>query len=229
MWKCISCKTSSHSDSLGLAKRIAFLLLHIQNVILSICYFGNSSIKFSPSTSLKHKICFNDFQSTFMLRQKKVLLGPCLTLINIIFLEETSIVNKLRPKKITFYVCCDPDATTWKLDGSPKDCHAKPLCELTPINQYSFHQPNQAQTREMFLFPKCPVWHNENKTHILLSWGCEESFIFCPASSSIKNHKILVWIRGVDATPGVSGRRRSWDKWKYIIVALVDLMVTHDV
>ncbi len=39
--------------------------------------------------------------------------------------------------------CCDPDATTWKLDGSRKDSNAKPLCELTTNKQCSFHQPNQ--------------------------------------------------------------------------------------
>ncbi len=41
--------------------------------------------------------------------------------------------------------CCDPDATTWKLDGSPKDPHAKPLCEPTPNKRCFFHQSNQAQ------------------------------------------------------------------------------------
>ncbi len=65
-----------------------------------------------------------------------------------------------------FPQCCEPDATTWKLDGSPKGSRAKPLWELTPNKQCFFHQPNQAQTCEPFLFPKCPVWHNENKTQI---------------------------------------------------------------
>jgi hypothetical protein len=54
--------------------------------------------------------------------------------------------------------CCDLDVTTRKLDGSPKDSRAKPLCELTPIKQCFFYQHNHAQTREPFLIPKCPLF-----------------------------------------------------------------------
>ncbi len=32
------------------------------------------------------------------------------------------------------HTCCDPFATTWKLDSSPKDSGAKPLCGLTPMS-----------------------------------------------------------------------------------------------
>jgi hypothetical protein len=82
------------------------------------------------------------------------------------------------------------------LDGSPKDSRAKPLNKLTPIKRRSFHQPNRAQTRKPPLFPKCPVWHNENKIQIFPTWGWKESLYFPSGISLIKNNKVLVWIQG---------------------------------
>jgi hypothetical protein len=63
-------------------------------------------------------------------------------LINFV-LEVYKMINFGQHSKKIGDHCCDPDATTQKLDGSPKDFRAKPLCELTPNKQCSFHKPNQ--------------------------------------------------------------------------------------
>ncbi len=52
-------------------------------------------------------------------------------------------------------------------------------------------------------------------TDLALSWGCKESYIFQPAFTSIKDHKILVWIgsnRCNFRDVGTSGRRRGWGR-----------------
>ncbi len=56
----------------------------------------------------------------------------------------------------THDLCCDPDATIWKLDGSPKGSHAKLLCKLTSIKLCFFRQPNQAQKPMNRSYSKMP-------------------------------------------------------------------------
>jgi hypothetical protein len=71
-----------------------------------------------------------------------------------------------------------------KVDGPPKVSPAGPLCRLFPNQAVSPpDHPSQAQIREPFLFPKCPILQNENKTQIYPPEGKEREVLLTRLTS----------------------------------------------
>ncbi len=75
------------------------------------------------------------------------------------------------------------------------------------VQRCFFHQPNQAQTREPFLFPKCPVDTMKKRHRFCPHGGAKRFFIFLCSRSLVKNHDILVWSGLVWGVGVVSGWR----------------------
>ncbi len=70
----------------------------------------------------------------------------------------------------SFSFCCDPDATIWKLDGSPKDLLANSLqTRIAPSIKPSKSKPVNCSHSQNAPFIK---WKQD--TDLALSWGCKE-------------------------------------------------------
>ncbi len=102
-------------------------------------------------------------------------------------------------------ICCDPDATTWKLNSSLKDSRAKPLCKQAMLPPSTKASPNPWTV----LMPKMLLLTKWKQGTDLALLGVQREFIFSDwhlhQSKTIKS-----WSGSgvIGAILGVSGR---WD------------------
>jgi hypothetical protein len=109
---------------------------------------------------------------------------------------------------------CDPDATTWKLDGSPKDSRAKPLCELTPIKQLMLLPSTQSGPNPWTVpIPKMPCLTKWKQDTDLALLGVQRECIYkIQTSAQSKCIKSCSGFGGAGAVLGMSGLPWGWGR-----------------